>query len=76
MAERIGQGDRPDITARPADDVRNITFNPSLGYFSETALDRLCRSASADGFELVRVVPHTQYEAVAVFKREVRTDDE
>ena len=58
-----------------ADYVRNITFNPTFGYGTETALDCLCRTAASEGFELVRIVPHTQYEAVAVFRREERTDE-
>ena len=45
-------------------EVRHASFNPSWGGIHDT-----CREQERDGFALVRVVPVTQYEAIAVFER-------
>lgn len=51
-------------------EIRHRSFNPivmSLGYPS--SLSGICSDMEKDGWELSHIVPHSQYEHVAVFKR-------
>lgn len=51
-------------------EYRHCTLNPSLISFNGISqLMRVCRMMEEDGFRLIYIVPHTQYESVAVFER-------
>lgn len=53
------------ITA-PDQDVRNVTIWTGLCF---DAMDTACREQGQDGFALVRIVPYTNSQVVAVFER-------
>ncbi len=50
----------------PAVEVLNVPFMPNPIYGGVTAV---LRGKDADGWALVRIVPFTEHEAVAVFER-------
>lgn len=54
-----------------AKEIKHVSFNPSifgLGYPS--TLSGICSNVEQDGWSLMRVVYHSNYEAVAVFERD------
>jgi hypothetical protein len=55
-------------------EVRHVTFNPSTALAGYSPLTEICRANQAEGWALVRVVPHHQYEAVAVLERTLDND--
>lgn len=46
--------------------MRNIVFNPLATY---GGLKMACEAQAAEGWALLRIVPHSQFESVAVFER-------
>jgi hypothetical protein len=51
-------------------EVRHRSFNPIvMGFGFPTTLSGICSDMEKGGWELSHIVPHTQYEHVAVFKR-------
>lgn len=58
--------DQPGNAA--AQEVRHIAFNPTP-YGLNGPLGPICAAQEAEGWRLVQVVPHHQYESVAVFVR-------
>ena len=49
-----------------AAEVTHVVFNPSA---SHSPLTHICAEWERGGWRLVQVVPHHQYESVAVFER-------
>lgn len=50
-------------------EVKHVTFNPQPIGHLDSPIGGLCAAHQLDGWELIRVVPHHQFEAVAVFHR-------
>lgn len=50
-------------------EVKHISFNPTFGLGYPSTLSGICSDVEKDGWSLVRIVYHSQYEAVAVFER-------
>lgn len=48
--------------------IRNVVYNPS---WPLNALQMVCDAQANDGYALLRVVPVSQYETVAVFERTI-----
>lgn len=55
-------------------ETRHRTFSPFTG-LGLSVLDAICTDMERDGWELVRVVVHHQFESVAVFQRVRKKDD-
>lgn len=52
-------------------EIRHRTFNPiQMGFGYPTPLTNICADMESKGWELSHIVPHTQYEHIAVFHRE------
>lgn len=51
--------------------LKHVSFNPNQigGLFGCTPLSYLCEFWEAEGWMLSHVIPHHQYESVAVFVR-------
>lgn len=52
-----------------ATDYRHVEFNPTMDYFGHSALGEIIRANEPEGWALLRVVPSSQYQWVAVFER-------
>lgn len=50
-------------------ETRHRTFNPLAGLPGCSAIDAICTGMQTDGWELIRIVLHHQFESVAVFQR-------
>lgn len=56
---------------------KHISFNPNElgGLFAMSPLSRLCEQYEKDDWMLSHVIPHTQWESVAVFVRGAESDE-
>ena len=51
-------------------EIKHRPFNPVvLGFGYPSALSIVCYDMEKEGWELISIVPHTQWEHVAVFQR-------
>jgi len=50
-------------------EVKHVTFNPKLIGPSYSVLAPILETWEADGWELDRVIPHREYESIAVLHR-------
>lgn len=56
-------------------EVRHITFSPYSGMpggFSPLA--NICSKIEKDGWQLIRIIPHLQFESIAIFERLVAVE--
>lgn len=67
----IGDLSEPSQTAdtEARYEVRHAVFNPTIMGVSHSPLQDLLPAWEKDGWQLVRVLPHHQYESIAVFER-------
>ena len=56
-------------------DVLHVAFNPTPMGFFDSPLQRILAHHEEEGWTLLRVVAHHQYESVAVFVREDNDGD-
>lgn len=58
-------------------DFKHVVFNNSYtSMFGGSPLERLCKEWETEGWMLSHVIPHTQYESVAVFVRGIEVREE
>lgn len=48
---------------------KHVVFNPVSLTYNFSPLDIICSNMEIEGWKLVEVVPHHQYESVAVFAK-------
>lgn len=49
--------------------IRHRVFNPLSGIYGLSVLDAICTDMERDGWILINIVPHTQFESVAIFQQ-------
>lgn len=50
-------------------EVNHVPFNPAWATPEHSPLGQVCNAMAEGNWQLVRVVPHHAYEAIAVFER-------
>lgn len=49
--------------------AKHVAFNPQWSMPGRSLLEGVCNEQAEDGWQLVRVVPVHEFEAIAVFER-------
>lgn len=50
-------------------EVKHRVYNPLSGLPGLSTLAAICSDMEKDGWQLTRIVPHMQFESVAIFER-------
>lgn len=56
-------------------EVKHVVFNPLALTGGSSVLASITAALEGDGWQLTRIIPHLQFESVAVFERLVPVDE-
>lgn len=58
----------PEAEKQPEYEYKHEAYNP-IGSYGFSPLGNLCKVLESEGWNLIRIVPHHQYESIAIFRR-------
>lgn len=58
--------------------IKHVVFNPTSFSYNYSPLGVICKTMEEEGWVLYKIIPHHQYESVAIFIKmiEVKAEEE